>query len=205
MATTNQNIPENTEGIKTDTTSSVTLNSVQEAAEHFRTVKDRFLNIARWGEIGGKGRANFMLTDSEGNEITRTPIEGDHIKIDVPGPGTDKGHGFEWVRIERIDNQRNSSSEDECIIIKVSPSENPRDNSRSIAHFFHPQASSSFVIKRKGKTVYAEVHGRNEKPNTYISGFFNLLRNFFMAIGAMMGASKFQWKSLVNGLVKKQD
>jgi len=203
MKTEEDNIPAQHEGVKTDTTSSVKFNTEPDAVKHFTTVKSRFLNISKWGDVSGKGSADFQLTDSLGNDVSRAPKEGDHIRIDIPAPGTDKGNGYEWVRIETLDEQSDSAAQKEYIAIQVSPVPSPQNNSNSTAHFFHPGATSTFIIKRSGLVIHASVHGRNEKPNTDASGIFNKIRNFFIAIGAMLGISKIQWKSLVKGLVKK--
>jgi hypothetical protein len=196
-------IPSNHEGVKTDTSSSVQFTVEQEAVEHFKIVKSRFLTIAKWGDVSGKGSADFELTDSSGNIIHRFPQQGDYIRIDIPGPGTDKGNGYEWVQIEAMDEEKDLNAKQEIIVIKVSPASSPQNNSKSIAHFFQPGASSTFMIKLTGSIIHAEVHGRNEKPNMNTSGILNKIRNFFITIGAFLGISKLQWKSLVKGLVKK--
>jgi hypothetical protein len=49
------------------------------------------------------------------------------------------------------------------------------------------------------------VYGRNEKPNTDTETLSDKARNAAVAGGAITGFSKLQWKSLVNGLVKKED
>jgi len=49
--------------------------------------------------------------------------------------------------------------------------------------------------------VFAEVNGRNEQPNTDAENLIDKARNIAVAAGAMLGFSKVQWKSLVDGLV----
>lgn len=203
MKTEESHIPSHHEGVKTDTSSSVKFAIELEAIEHFKVVKSRFLNITKWSDVSGKGSADFQLTDSLGNPVNRAPQQGDHIRIDIPGPGTDKGNGYEWVRIETLDQQSDTKAQKEFVVIHVSPTPSPQNNSKSVAHFFQPGASSTFIIKRTGSVIHAGVHGRNEKPNMSTSGVLNKIRNFFIAIGAMLGISKIQWKSLVSGLVKR--
>ena len=60
-----------------------------------------------------------------------------------------------------------------------------------------------FVVKREQATVTAGVYGRNEKPNTKAETIVDKARNTTIATGAITGLAKLQWKSLVNGLVKK--
>jgi hypothetical protein len=71
-----------------------------------------------------------------------------------------------------------------------------------VAHFFTEEATSNFMVKRVGNKVSAEVHGRNEKPNTEAEKLVDKARNTAVATGAVTGFAKLQWKSLVNGLIK---
>ena len=50
--------------------------------------------------------------------------------------------------------------------------------------------------------ISAEVHGRNEEPNTENLSLLEKARNFLVAVGGMVAGSKFQWKSLTEGLIK---
>ncbi|MGV3706142.1 MAG: hypothetical protein ACO1NU_12270 [Arcticibacter sp.] len=199
----NKNIPEQHEGIQTDTISSVKHESERGAIEHFLVVKARLLNISEWDKVCGRASANFKLTDAFGNPVTRKPAPGDHIRIDLPPPKTDDGEGYEWVMIEQVDDQSDSSSDEEYLAIKVHPTKSPLNSKRAVAHFFEPETSSTFLVKRSRSFIQAEVHGRNEVPNTHAGSLWGKVRNVFVALGAMLGVSKLQWKSLVRGLVKK--
>jgi hypothetical protein len=203
MEPENRNIPPQREGIKTDTVSSIKHKSQKEAVEHFLIVKARLFSISEWDKVCGKASATFNLTDAAGIPVTRKPVPGDHIRIDLPAPKTDDGEGYEWVVIEQVDDQSNSSTDEEYLSIKVHPADSPLNNKKAIAHFFEPQTSSTFVVKRSGLTIQAEVHGRNEMPNTHTDSVWGRIRNLFVAVGAMLGVSKLQWKSLVEGLIRK--
>lgn len=199
----NRNIPTQRDGIKTDTVSSIKHISEQEAINHFLIVKARLLNISEWDKVSGKASAIFKLTDAGGRVVNRKPLPGDHIRIDLPAPKTDDGEGYEWVVIEHIDDQSNSSTEEEYLSIRVHPADSPLNNSSTVAHFFEPETSSTFIVKRNRSTIQAEVHGRNEVPNTQTNSLWSRIRNWFVAIGAILGMSKLQWKSLVEGLIAK--
>lgn len=203
MKQENRNIPPQREGIKTDTVSSVKHRSEHDAIEHFLVVKARLFNISEWDKIAGKASAGFKLTDASGTPVNRKPIQGDHIRIDLPAPKTDDGEGYEWVVIEQVDDQSNPSSDEEYLAIKVHPADSPLNNKKAVAHFFEPETSSTFIVRRNKSSIQAEVHGRNEVPNTHAENLWGKIRNLFIAIGAMLGVSKLQWKSLVNGLIKK--
>ena len=200
-----ENIPEQRKGKKTDTSESVRLDSVEEAKQHFSVCKNRLLDVSSWHELSGKGTAGFDLTDSKGDSVRRLAKKGDHFKIDIPAPGNTTGEGNDWVRIEEIEDQSNSQAQEEYLAIHVRPASNPKNQDKEVAHFFKDEATSTFLVKREGNTVLAEVHGRNETPNTKDTNLIDTVRNAVVAVGAMLGFSDLQWKSLVKGLVEKQE
>lgn len=203
MEKENRNIPQQKEGVKTDTISSIQHLSEKEAVDHFLIVKTRLLNISEWDKLCGRASAKFKLTDDQGNIVDRSPVTGDHIRIDLPAPKTDDGEGYEWVVIEEIDDQSNSLTNEEYLSIRVHPADSPLNSNKAVAHFFEPETSSTLIVKRSGSGLKAEVHGRNELPNTHTNSLWSKIRNLFVAIGAMLGVSKLQWKSLVEGLTKR--
>jgi hypothetical protein len=190
-------IPEHNKGIETNTESSVELSSEEEAKDFLKVVKERLLAIDEWHQYAGSATANFQLTDERGEPVKRQPQKGDHFKIKIPGPGTVTGEGNDWVKIETIEEEEN------YLGIRVRPATNPTNERTDVAHFFDEDATSSFLVKREGKIVTAGVYGRNEKPNTDTETVVDKVRNAAIATGAISGFSKLQWKSLVNGLVKK--
>jgi hypothetical protein len=189
--------PKQDKGTQTNTESSIELSSEKEAKDFFKTVKERLLNVNKWHHYAGSASANFQLTDENGNPVDRKPKKGDHFKIDIPAPGTITGEGNDWVQIEMIEEEK------DLIGIRVRPATNPTNERKDVAHFFDEEASSSFLVKREDKKITAGVYGRNEKPNTHTETLIDKLRNATIATGAISGFSKLQWKSLVNGLVKK--
>jgi hypothetical protein len=191
-------VPEHNNGIQTNTESSIELSNEQEAQKFYEEAKQRLLTINSWHQYAGNASADFSLTDNKGNPINRAPQKGDHFKIDIPGPGTDTGEGHDWVQVETIEEDKDS------IGIRVRPVSNPTNDRKDVAHFFSEDATSTFIVKREGKKITAGVYGRNEKPNTNTETLKDKLRNAAIATGAISGFSKLQWKSLVNGLVKKE-
>lgn len=190
-------IPQHKKGIETNTESSAECRSEEEAKNFFRIVKERLLDVNRWHNVAGKATADFTLTDDRGNPVQRTPQKGDHFKIYIPAPGTITGQGHDWVQIEKIE-------EDEDFLgIRARPASNPTNKRKDIAHFFDEAATSSFIVRREKNKVIAGVYGRNEKPNTNTETTADKFRNAVIAAGAISGFAKIQWKSLVNGLVKK--
>jgi hypothetical protein len=195
-------VPEQHSGVATNTESSVELSSIDEAKSFYEKVKERLLHVNDWHKIAGAATADFQLTDKNGQDINRAVQEGDHFKIDIPGPGPATGDGFDWVQVEAIEEKDNE--EGQSITIKVRPATNPNNDRKDVAHFFSEEATSCFTVKREHTTITAAVYGRNEKPNTNAETTIDKARNTAIATGAISGFAKLQWKSLVNGLVKKE-
>jgi hypothetical protein len=196
-------IPEQQSGIETNTETSVEFNSPEEAKTFYQKVKRLLLNVNDWQRFAGTLTADFQLTDKEGKEVNRTSEKGDHFKIDIPGPGPVTGDGFDWVRVEAIEEKEEEDMQ--SIALRVRPAANPNNEIKDVAHFFSVEATSCFMVKREKNTVTAAIYGRNEKPNTNTETIVDKARNTAIATGAVTGLAKLQWKSLVNGLVRKED
>lgn len=197
---TAQNItPRQHSGGFSNTSSSITLGSPQLAQNHFQLVKARLLDINAWGEISN-GMAEFQLTDPYGTEKTGHGVTFDLIRIKLPVPEPEDK--FEWVRIEEILHQRELDSSSEILAMRVRPCESPVDGSEFTAHFFKKDATSTFIVRYDHDQIIAEVHGRNEKPNSSVPSILDTVRNLFVGIFAILGFSKVQWKMLTKGLVK---
>lgn len=195
-------IPQQYEGGQMDTAERTVLPSVSAAKEFYHTAKQKLLNVSNWAEICKVPVSVFTLTDANGNPIHRAALEGDYLKIDIPGPGTSAGNGYDWVHIEKITEE---TGEDNALIaLQVRPSVNPTGEEKEIAHFFKDSATTTFLIKQINNIVYAEEHGRNEIPNTDSSLITDNLRNRIVGWTAKIGLSYPQWKSLVKGLVEKE-
>ena len=162
------------------------------------------LDVSNWHKLCGLGTATFTLTDNEGNKTARLAKEGDYIKIDIPGPGSKTGNGYDWVRIETIEDKRDEPNNYEAFTMRARPAKNPAGNADETAHFFQDEATSTFMVVRDANTVKAEIHGRNELPNIEQETRPDTIRNAVIALVAMLGLSKSQWKKLVEGLVSSE-
>lgn len=194
-------VPVQKEGGKTDAEYSKTAVDAAAGHELFLQSRERLLNINEWDKIAGARSAVFKLTDANGSGIGGKAKVGDYIKIDIPGPGTKAGEGYDWVRIEAIEDNENAEAAIESLLIRVTPCDSPTNNKKDVAHFFTDAASSSFTLHRDGNTVTAGVHGRNEVPNTKTKSLHDKLRNSAVAMAAMVGLNAPQWKSLVKGIM----
>jgi hypothetical protein len=198
-------IPEQQTGAKTDTEHSVEFKSAEEAKKYFQLAKQRLQDVNRWHEMAGSLTAGFKLIDEKGAEVDRPAKTGDYFKISIPAPGPRAGDGYDWVRIELMDDKTASTEENEAFGIRVRPAESPENAEPAVAHFFKEDATSTFIVERNGKTVKAAVHGRNELPNTTADKPLDKARNAVVALGAMLGLSNPQWKSLVKGILEFDD
>jgi hypothetical protein len=194
-------IPSQRVGSRLDTSHEFKAETEHEAKMVFRMAADRLLNVNVWEKICGSMSAKFFLTDKSGNLVNRAAKAGDHFKIDIPGPGPSAGDGYDWVEVEAMDDHRNPSGPEESLTIRVRPSPSPANETTDTAHFFKDDATSSFRVRRVGRRVIAEVHGRNEVPNTNVKATPDKIRNAVVGSGAVAGMSKPQWKNLVAGLL----
>lgn len=193
-------VPAQIIGSEVNVVEKIELASDAEAIHFFQTVKSRMLDVNRWAEFAGSASSDFYLTDADGISVDRKAKTGDHIKIDIPGPGTKTGSGFDWVSIEEIKVEVIDGAE--VLSMTARPTNNPLSGEGgNTAHFLTDQATSTFQVKRVGKTIYAEEHGRNEVPNTDTAHGLDNLRNAFVGWGAKIGFSYPQWKALVKGLL----
>ncbi|HYG52656.1 MAG TPA: hypothetical protein VD905_17220, partial [Flavobacteriales bacterium] len=110
-----------------------------------------------------------------------------------------------WVKIEALyDSQDAVEDEDYCAIrVRPAPAPAPDENNRKPAHFFTQDATSTFYVRRTGLDVSAAEKGRNEIANTETDTVFDKVRNKIYATGASYGIAHLQWKTLVNGFLKK--
>jgi hypothetical protein len=196
-----QYIPKQRLGEYLDVKEERTFATEDEAVAFFLIARKRLLDVNRWSELAGTALSSFKLTNGFGNAVDRYAEVGDYLCIDIPGPGTALGKGYDWVRIEEIAEESEEGMD--MISLRARPASNPLlGNNNETAHFLTEQATSTFQIKRIGKHIYAEEHGRNEQANTYTTSTLDNLRNMFVGWAAMMGFSYPQWKALVKGLIE---
>jgi hypothetical protein len=193
-------VPPQEAGGKTDIEAHLEAADRAEAHKIFAEAKKRLLDVNHWSSISRGISASFVLTDCRGTVKKCSPQVGDYLRIDIPGPGTAAGDGFDWVRIEMIEEEPDCLGPKEFVVMRVRPASQP-EKKKSTAHFFEPDATSSFMVKREGRRITAEVHGRNEKSNPQGESLADSIRNAVVSIGAQAGLSKIQWEKLVKGIL----
>ena len=194
-------IPEQQHGSQTNTEHSVTANNREEALDLFKRAYKRLLNINIWHKLCGAASADFELKGAHGEIEHRLAEVNDHFKIDIPGPGTAAGDGFDWVRVESIEDKTNPDGEEEIFGMRVRSCSNPNNKEDGTAHFFTSDATSTFIIRRNANTVTVFIYGRNETPNTTAEKIADKFRNAAVGAGAIAGAAKIQWVLLAKGLL----
>jgi len=193
-----QAIPPQQQGQQADIVEKMHASHTFQAKSVFHDAKMRLLDISEWGTISDGMSASFQLTDQFGNMKNGLPEVGDHIRINIPGPGSSAGKGYDWVRIELV--KEGTDTKSEFAAIKVRPSADPQKR-EGTAHFFDRSATSSFMIVREGCVITAEIHGRNEEPNTETKKLPDKVRNLVVGTAATIGLAKIQWQKLAKGLL----
>ena len=191
-------VPDQFHGTQMDVIEMREFNDEQEAVTSFRKFAERLLDVNNWGKYGGISA--FQLINEDGVRAERLAVKDDFIRIDIPGPGTQVGMGYDWVLIEEI--TKSSINDNQILAMRVRPCAHPLSQKSEIAHFLKSEATSTFMIRQVGKCVYAQEHGRNEMPNTQDGTLYDKGRNFMVGMAAKIGLSYPQWKSLVKGLLK---
>jgi hypothetical protein len=196
-------IPGQETGRQTDFSEHKSFNDRKHAHDCFRKAAEKLLQVNHWHEYAGTASSKFTMTNNLGDEVTGFAREGFYFNIDVPMiPGSNAGDGLEWVMIEKIEAQGDEKSEEEYITMTARPVPDPRKSDPEIAHFFKDASTSTFIVKREGVKVSAEVHGRNETPNNDEVALYDKVRNTLVALSARIGLSGPQWKILVKGLLE---
>jgi hypothetical protein len=195
-------IPKQLQGESSDVEDHVDTSTTRQAHSTWVDASRRMLNINQWQEISGPLSAVFKLTDEHGNEVDRLAKPGDYLRINIPGPGTTTGDGYDWVRIESIDDKPDPAGNQESLIMRVRPAPSPVNREPDVAHFFDEAATSTFMVERYDLRIIASVHGRNELPNKDVGRTTDKLRNTVVANVATSGMAAYQWSLLTQGILK---
>jgi hypothetical protein len=196
-------VPSQEEGKAITAESVITFPDDRKAAIFFETVKERLGQVNRWHEIAGGLSARFQLMDENGKEASRPPRTGDYFRIDIPGPGSVTGEGYDWVRVEETISQVLPNSE--RYGFRVRPARNPANDEENIAHFFSAASTSTFIVYREGEKIIAAVFDRNIQPNKDADKMIGKIRDLMTGSAGMLIFSKLQWKNLTEGLLQTGD
>lgn len=192
-------VPQQMQGSKIDTVEQLQCKSAEHAELVYDVVRRRLLEVNSWAKLGKLPLSAFKLFDAGGRSVDRLAQEGDFIRIDIPGPGTKTGQGYDWVVIESIEEHKDGNSAATGLTVRPCP--HPLSGEEHTAHFYKSAATSTFQVKRSADLVSVEEHGRNEMPNLQTGHLLDNIRNAIVGLCAKLGFAYPQWKSLVSGLL----
>ncbi len=189
-------------GKELEAEASVDFENDNDAKLFYDTAKRRLLNVNNWHKVAGIISAQFRVFDNNGNESVVDIQKDDYIRVDIPGPGTKDGDGYDWVHVEELKeiNEGNVQS----IGFRVRPHANPLGDKGATAHFYSDESTSCFIILREDAKVGAMIIDRNIKPNDEAESVTDKIRHSAIGMMAINGFSKLQWKHLAEGLVERK-
>lgn len=71
-----------------------------------------------------------------------------------------------------------------------------------MAHFYNGEPTDTFIVRRVGTCIYAEVHGRNEIENTSGVPVSDIVGNKAVATGSKLGLGSINWLGLTKALLE---
>ncbi len=193
-------IPEQYTGKEIEADATVELRDEEEGKACYVDTKLRLLDVNNWHHIAGVFSAEFQLVDKDGKEVQRFAEKGDYLRIDIPGPGSKVGDGYDWVVVEELMEVNNADMQ--SIGFRVRPTQNPFSTKPDTAHFYSKEGTSNFIVMREGKKVSSWIVDRNINPNNQVASIVDRIRDSAIGIGALGLFSKAQWQGLAQGLVK---
>lgn len=195
----NEIIPQQTHGRQSGARAERETKDQSLALAKYDRAKIRLMNVELWEKYGGK--ASFKLFNYAGDPVSRLARKGDFIRIDLPGPGPRAGRGYDWVHIEEMQDEVDEKNDTASFAFRVRPAAGPASKKNETAHFFTSDATSTFMVQRKGNRVIAEEFGRNENSNTQAQRITDKVRNAVVAVAASYGAAHLQWQDMLEGIL----
>ncbi len=192
-------IPAQYTGTVIEADSSTQLADETNAIHAFELAKQRLLDVNQWHKVSGLISAKFQVMSKDAKEVNRPVVKGDFLRVDIPGPGSSAGDGFDWVEVEEL--KEFSEGNVQSIGFRVRPVANPLGSPESIAHFYDVSATSNFIVTRVGNVIEAHIVDRNIKPNTETATIMDKIRDTAVGMSAIASFSKVQWQGLADGLV----
>jgi hypothetical protein len=164
------------------------------AKSEFERSKTKLFDVNNWSKLPGI-TSTFQLHKASGEiKFTEMPEVGDYVRIELPGPLPEN-----WVKVLKIENKADTAE----FIVSPSPKPNARGHQEEeTEHFFTSDATSTFRVNRKGKTIFGYEIGKDESINN--QGEEAAGRewiNTLIAQGGWMGFQKVQWEKLTDFLV----
>lgn len=193
-------IPSQLKGDFHDIVSMKCTDTIDIAKQNFESLQMRLFAVNEWHTLSDQVKTKFSLFESATNKPT-TDLKVDNlIRIDIPGPGNPSGSGYDWTQIIDIQNE-NKNGESPFVAFTIKPCPPPGSNAETVAHFYTEKSSNTFIIRRIGTCIYAEVHGRNQEENTDDVPILDTVRNKAITVGAKLGMGGLNWLALTEALL----
>lgn len=169
-----------------------------DAGTAYARARERFFAVAGWHQLNPNFRTRFQLCEAGGTVVRRHPRRGDLIRVDLAGPGSPSGGGYDWVAVTQIEEWE---GEWPFVALTLVPAPAPGAPTDTVAHFYAAGATNTLVLRRAGDCLLAEAHGRNERPNVHRVPLGDRLRNGAVAVAGKVGIGQVQWQDWTDGLL----
>ncbi|MBE2289254.1 MAG: hypothetical protein IAE95_06840 [Chitinophagaceae bacterium] len=179
MQTTHYLVPAHTIGSETDIVCRVGCDSVDDASFIFVDAKDRLLAVTDWATVGVLDEVRFQLQDATGHLVRRHARRHDHILI-VSGSAGQPTADHDAYVIEALEYDDYPDTDEETFAVRLKPVDQPDGDTDT----------TTIVVGRRGKDLYASYHGRNRQTN---------------ADDLWHGLTTAQWEALMSGLLRDED
>jgi len=193
-------LPVNKKGSKNNASADILFEKQDEADEYFERLSKNLLKINDWKVNAGKNPTVFFIYNKDNQKRHELVEENDLVKIKMPAPKNKLGNGFDWVIVTQL--KIIEKPDLKVFLLQMKPHICPENINGGVAHFYTEDATNTFILSKRNKTIQLSVHGRNEIPNTKKVGFLNACRNFFVAGGGIFGGSKMQWQDFAEEFIK---
>ncbi len=194
------NIPSQSFGGFHDTVSMFCAVSLEDAQECYSVLVARLMAVNSWETYSNKVKAGFTLLGICTGESTTDLEIGNFIRIDIPGIGNPSGGGYDWTKIVEI--QKGDDADYPFFLFTIKPCSAFGEPEQPIAHFYTEDASNTFIVRKVGTCIYAEVHGRNELENSTNGPLMDNLRNKAVAVGSKVGLGNLNWLGFTKALLR---
>jgi hypothetical protein len=179
MQTTHYLVPAHTIGSETDIVCKVGCDSVDDASYIFVDAKDRLLAVTDWATVGVLEEVRFQLRDAAGHPVRRHARRNDHILIGLGSASQPSADQDAYV-IEALEYDDYPDTDEETFAVRLKP----------VVQADGDTDTTTIVVGRRGKDLYASYHGRNRRPDDH---------------DLWHGLTAGQWESLMSGLLRDED
>jgi hypothetical protein len=183
-------IPQQTEGTEKHSHEERIAVSEAQAQQFFERARKRLLDVNAWHELTQGPSACFLLCDANGKTLQRLALEGDLVRIDLPGPHRTSASGYDWVVLDAV--REGEDEEGLWVLLTTRPAPDPAAPEHGAAHFFSDKSTGTFVIRKRGNKVSADHYDRNISANTKGGKLLDKARALLVSAGASLGLSDLQ-------------